>query len=109
MLESYWYGPINKLEGKRRDMEMQEALEDEIMRERKETPSADELATAGTDLMKTVRTFLTKFEKSWKVPIFKRRTRSSRTHLEAREKELNPVEQRAMTAVIGYLRAKKMR
>ena len=108
MLESYWYGPINKLEGKRRDMEMQEALEDEIMRERKETPSADELATAGTDLMKTVRTFLTKFEKL-ESPNLQRRTRSSRTHLEAREKELNPVEQRAMTAVIGYLRAKKMR
>ncbi len=109
MLESYWYGPINKLEGKRRDMEMQEALEDEIMRERKETPSADELATAGTDLMKTVRTFLTKFEKAGK-------SQSSKEGLDLLErisklakKELNPVEQRAMTAVIGYLRAKKMR
>jgi hypothetical protein len=121
MLESYWYGPISKLEGKRRDIEMQEALEDEIMRERKETPTTDELANAGTDLMKTVRSFLTKFEKAGKTsaseqitnkqyPIINKRGLDLLERiLDLAKKELNQTEQRAMTAVIGYLRAKKMR
>ena len=106
MLEAYWYGGIQRLDRNVADIEMRKVMEDAIVRGREGITSSEE--PAGTQLLETVRTFLTKFEKGGAVS-----SRAEGFKLLDRiaglaKGELGEVERRALAAVITYLKAKKI-
>jgi len=90
-------------------MEIRKALEGEIIRERKETPDADALVRAGTELMKSLRDYLTRFNRETKDNTSKKGLDLLERITELSKAELTPTEHRALVAAVGYLRAKKIR
>ncbi|MEK7115894.1 MAG: hypothetical protein AAB879_00685, partial [Patescibacteria group bacterium] len=110
MLNAYWYGGLRTADRIAADIELRKALEDEIARERKEVRTPQEKAEpAGTRLLETVREFVSRFQRGGAATssteafdILDRVTTLSKD-------ALSDVEERALVAVVHYLRAQKMR
>ena len=110
MLNAYWYGGLRTADRIAADIELRKALEDEIARERKEARVPKEMTKpAGTRLLETVREFVGRFQRG-KVASSPREAFDLLDRVTALSKDaLSDVEERALVAVVQYLRAQKMR
>ncbi len=108
MLNVYWYGGLEKQEGLTADVTLRKTLESAIASQRTTAKERAADEDAGTRLLESVRTFISKFQKGRNT----NRAQAFKTiqHLsDLASGELTSVERRALIATIGYLKAEKMR
>lgn len=109
LINAYWYGGLERRKGRKYDLEIQKALEWELIRERKEATEQDAREPAGKDLMDAVHEFIQKYTRAYPDASHTDAIDTLEHIVTLAKKELTPTEYRVVTAVVGYLRAKKMR
>jgi hypothetical protein len=109
MLNVYWYGGLNKMEGIQSDLELRKTMEDVLDARRVALAGRGKTTGgAGTELFEAVQDFIRKYKKAEGVkdsgPALDTLDRIGGIAIQA----LQPTEQQALDVIITYLRAKKV-
>jgi len=111
VLDSFWYTPAKDidLEEEKGRKELSKWFEDQIKSQRKEIEKEDFEDPAGTYLFEAVEGFVDKFIKAGYVESKVQAFNVLDGVIDNASESLNSVEKRAITTIVTYLRAKKMK
>lgn len=107
-LNVYWYGGLNRLDEANQTIELTKLMEGYLGDRRAlQMPGGEEPKPAGTQLFGTIEDFIRKFKKTNRSDDAAALDRLDRIYAASRN-ALDPVEARAFSAIVTYLRGKNM-
>ncbi len=107
-LNVYWYGGLDRMDEANQTIELTKLMESYLGERRAiRKPEGGEVKPAGTQLFGTIEDFVRKFKKAKKSDDAAALERLDRIYSAARN-ALDPVEARAFSAIVTYLRGKNM-